>query len=124
MTQLVEFKAGTAGFASVDATLIVGILPGPHRLFDGGASRNLAQRWLFQVSTEGLGNLSMQTISFILALARKPVIQPANLSSPNGRNPNQIRRLVGSFLWYTNTRSIIRRSTTTVLWCLILPTAW
>ena len=35
----------------------------------GGASRYLAQRWLFQASAEGLGDLSMETISFILALA-------------------------------------------------------
>ena len=51
------------------ARLPVGILPGPHRRDTGGAGRNLAQRWLLQASAEGLGDLSMQTISFIPALA-------------------------------------------------------
>jgi hypothetical protein len=52
---------------TVYATLIAGILPGPHRRETGGASRCLAQRWLFQASAEGLEELFMQTISFILA---------------------------------------------------------
>ena len=54
---------------SVYATVIVGILPGPHRRETGCASRNLAQRWLFRASAEGLGDLSRQTVSIILALA-------------------------------------------------------
>jgi hypothetical protein len=49
--------------------LIVGILPGLHRRETGDASRNLAQRWLFQASAEGLGDPAMQSISFILAFA-------------------------------------------------------
>ena len=55
-------------YPSVYVRLIVGILPGTHRRETGGAGRNLAPRWLFQASAEGLGDLLMQTISLILAL--------------------------------------------------------
>ena len=53
--------------SSARATLMVGLLPGPHRRETGGSGRALAQRWLFQASAEGLGELCMQTIGFILA---------------------------------------------------------
>ncbi len=51
----------------VYAAMLSGTLPGPHRRETGGASCNPAPRWLFQASAEGLGDLSVQTISLILA---------------------------------------------------------